>query len=167
MENFIGSELEKAKKEGNKIEWTIQDLEQKLSENSRSLQNLPNEQITYTKVKAIEPNKQLLDFIDKQIEEKEKELECPVCFDIATITIFMCIESHLICSNWRPKIYLWLNYLADSDQASVATLYYVFAAKLYSMPDKGILEIFVLELMNVSLAVLQIKKGILKCENIK
>ena len=105
MENSISLELEKAKEEGIKIESAIQDLKQKLAENSRSLQSLPNEQINYPGVRTIEPNKQLLNFIDKQIGEKEKELECPVCFEIAIIPIFMCIESHLICSNCRPKIF--------------------------------------------------------------
>lgn len=105
LENVIGLELEKAKEEGTKIETAIQDLKRKLAENSRSLQDLPNEQINCPELKTTEPNKQLLNFIDRQIREKEKELECPVCLEIAIVPIFMCIESHLICSNCRPKIF--------------------------------------------------------------
>ena len=49
-------------------------------------------------------NKELLEFIDNQIIEKEKELECPVCLEVACSPIFMCSEQHLICSTCRPKL---------------------------------------------------------------
>ena len=38
------------------------------------------------------------------ISEKEKELECPVCLDVAASPILMCSEQHLICSICRPKL---------------------------------------------------------------
>jgi len=103
LENFISSELNKAKKEGNEIEESVNNLRQKIDENEKALQNLPKEQISQP-TKLPQPNKQLLDFIEKQIEEKEKELECPVCLEVATIPIFMCLELHLICSDCRGKI---------------------------------------------------------------
>ena len=43
-------------------------------------------------------------FIDDTIKEKEKELECPVCFEIASAPIFMCQDSHLICGKCMPKL---------------------------------------------------------------
>jgi len=48
-----------------------------------------------------DPRKQLLDFL---IQKKEKELECPVCLVPATVPIYSCPESHLICSACRPKV---------------------------------------------------------------
>ena len=48
-----------------------------------------------SKVAAI-PNIELLDFIDRQIEDTEKELECPVCFNVATSPIY-----RYGCSSWK------------------------------------------------------------------
>ena len=31
-------------------------------------------------------------------------LECPVCLETATVPIYMCSQSHLICSNCRPSV---------------------------------------------------------------
>ena len=42
--------------------------------------------------------------IDRQIEAKEKELECPICFDVASPPIFRCDELHIICLDCRPKV---------------------------------------------------------------
>ena len=50
------------------------------------------------------PSKHLEDFIKKQIAEKEAELECPVCLEVAAPPILMCSELHLICSDCRPKL---------------------------------------------------------------
>ena len=50
-------------------------------------------------------NGELLRFIEKQIEDAEKELECPVCLEIALETpLFSCDEDHLICSKCRVKV---------------------------------------------------------------
>ena len=50
---------------------------------------------------AEDPRKELLDFLIKQ---KETDLECPVCFVTATVPIYSCLESHLICSACRPRV---------------------------------------------------------------
>ena len=89
----------KADEKCSSIETNIKDLRSKLSKTSRAIENLPNEEVT-----PVEPNKQLLDFIDKQIADKEKDLECPVCLEVASAPIFMCSEQHLICTNCRPKV---------------------------------------------------------------
>ena len=47
---------------------------------------------------------QLLEYIDNKIAAKEKELECPVCFEVASAPIFMCSDLHLICSDCKPKV---------------------------------------------------------------
>ena len=38
---------------------------------------------------------------EKFIEEKERDLECPVCLDTAQVPIYMCEEQHVICSSCR------------------------------------------------------------------
>jgi hypothetical protein len=43
-------------------------------------------------------------FIDMQIDKLEQELECPVCFEPATIPIMKCEEDHLICSACRERV---------------------------------------------------------------
>ena len=77
----------------------IQNLENRLQETKKLIQNLLHNDIL-----IFEPNKELLEFIDNQIKEKEKELECPVCLEVACSPIFMCSEQHLICSTCRPKL---------------------------------------------------------------
>ena len=96
--------MKRAKKKGNSIEANIQDIEGKLTENVKSIENLPNEVLLLPLVQPVEPNKKLLEFIEKQISEKEKELECPVCLEVVGAPIFMCSELHLICMNCRPKV---------------------------------------------------------------
>ena len=39
--------------------------------------------------------------MEKSINDKEKDLECPVCLEIAQAPIFMCEEQHVICSGCR------------------------------------------------------------------
>ena len=46
----------------------------------------------------------MLIFLNNSIIEKERGLECPVCLFAATTPIYMCQESHLICSTCRPKV---------------------------------------------------------------
>ena len=44
------------------------------------------------------------DFLQKAIQEKESELECPVCLETAGGEIFSCVEQHLVCSQCRPRV---------------------------------------------------------------
>ena len=46
----------------------------------------------------------VLQFLIESIEEKEKSLECPVCFDVASSPIFCCPLIHLICSACRLQV---------------------------------------------------------------
>lgn len=45
--------------------------------------------------------KLLLDFITETIKKKNTELECPVCFEEASIPIFSCLNGHLVCKDCR------------------------------------------------------------------
>ena len=51
-----------------------------------------------------ENTSRVTDFLVQSIKEKEADLECPVCFETASVPIFMCSEMHLICNRCRPKI---------------------------------------------------------------
>ena len=95
------SEEDKKPLEENIIKDEIKDLETRVQEIKVSIQNHPHDDKL-----SCEPNKELLEFIENQIVEKEKELECPVCLEIACSPIFMCsgYEQHLICSTCRPKL---------------------------------------------------------------
>merc|ERR1712179_159077 len=73
LKDDIEKELKKGKEKGNIMKDEIQNIETRLHEIKKLIQNLPeNYELSYG------PNKELLDFIDNQIIEKEKELECPV-----------------------------------------------------------------------------------------
>ena len=56
--------------------------------------------------------KRLLSFLTKSIKEKEEaiqekesDLECPVCLEIPAGHIFSCVQQHLVCSQCRPKVF--------------------------------------------------------------
>merc|ERR1712179_45310 len=99
LENDIGKELEISKEKSKIIEDEIQDLKTRLQETKELIRNLPDAEKL-----SCGPNKELIEFIENQIVEKEKELECPVCLEVACSPIFMCSEQHLICSTCRPKL---------------------------------------------------------------
>jgi len=99
LKGDFDEELKISQDKESKIKEEILDLETKLQEIQKLVENLPDKNKLF-----FEPNKELLEFIDDQISEKERELECPVCLDVACSPIFMCSDQHLICSNCRPKL---------------------------------------------------------------
>merc|ERR1712156_1356155 len=46
----------------------------------------------------------MIKFLEQIAAEKEKDLECPICLETAIVPIFSCSESHVICSQCRPKV---------------------------------------------------------------
>ena len=49
-------------------------------------------------------NDHMISFLQKSIRQKEEELLCPVCLEVATVPIFACQEMHLLCSTCRPRL---------------------------------------------------------------
>ena len=45
----------------------------------------------------IRPNNDFTKFLKNSIATKERELECPICLEVASTPIFCCSNSHLIC----------------------------------------------------------------------
>ena len=104
--------LDKLLKKKNKLENFI---EEKVSENKETKRRLEKE-IKEIKVRFKETQlarkseaqpeslKLLVEYINDQIESKEKELECPVCMEVASAPLFCCDDQHLICAECRPKV---------------------------------------------------------------
>merc|ERR1719509_246845 len=61
-------------------------------------------QVSALSLKKPNPNKEMVNFLKTIIEEKERSLECPVCYETAKIPIYMCSESHLICFTCKLKM---------------------------------------------------------------
>ena len=98
LENFIAERMSDNKQAKRQLEKEIEDIKAK-RESQRSQETERN------KIEELQPeNLRLLEYIDSKIEAKEKELECPVCFEVASVPIFCCDDQHIICSDCRPKV---------------------------------------------------------------
>ena len=91
LEKFIEKQDIEDHEEFVKKQVKIDNLKTRISEVLTDIENLPSVADTSNKV--------LREFIEKQIATKEKELECPICIEIAASPILTCSEQHLICSN--------------------------------------------------------------------
>ena len=100
LEKFIEEEICRNKKTRSQLEKEVREIKLRLEENKKS-------QEMKKKFETLQPeNQKLLEYINRQIEAKEKELECPVCMEVASIPIFCCDDQHIICSDCRPKVRL-------------------------------------------------------------
>ena len=97
LENDIEHNVLKTKKEIALLEEDMKSLKTSLPESQKEARGEPSKRV-------LQPNLQLLGFIDSKIEAKEEELECPVCFEVASPPIFACPDLHLICTDCRPKV---------------------------------------------------------------
>ena len=41
---------------------------------------------------------------EEAIQQKEADLECPVCLEVATGQIFSCDRQHMVCARCRPRV---------------------------------------------------------------
>ena len=84
------------------------DIEQKKKNLEAKLQNLkinnPDEMKVSNILKKHTNENKMLCFLTKQIEKKQKDLECPVCLELCQPPIYMCTMSHPVCSLCRPKL---------------------------------------------------------------
>jgi len=46
----------------------------------------------------------MVEFLKQAVEKKEEDLNCPICLETAKPPIFMCPDSHIICSICAPKV---------------------------------------------------------------
>ena len=105
LEEFLTSQIKKYKSETSKLDTELRDLKFKQLKQNAEEVFPPDEDKVLSEVKTIKTQElELLEYIDHKIEVKEKELECPVCLEVASAPIFMCDDLHLICSSCRPKV---------------------------------------------------------------
>ena len=94
-------------------------IEEKVTENKQAKKQLERELEEIKakiddlgKIEHVEPeseerenlNLKWLESIQRKIEAKQKELECPVCLEVAASPIFCCDDQHIICCKCRPKV---------------------------------------------------------------
>ena len=63
----------------------------------------------FSKVERVQPEsdkRRNLRKLESKIEAKEKDLECSVCLEVASVPIFCCGAQHVICDSCRPKVTL-------------------------------------------------------------
>ena len=70
--------------------------------NSREVTELKRKREEVTELRNVKQKYD--DFFQRSIQEKESELECPVCLETAGGEIFSCVEQHLVCSQCRPRV---------------------------------------------------------------
>jgi len=101
---------ERLKEKGTKRQ--VLDTQQTISKNNKirqELTTLKRKRLAIVKEQSDLPKKQkvnegLLTFISNTIEEKEKDLRCPVCFETAETPIYQCTGGHLICKLCLPSL---------------------------------------------------------------
>ena len=54
---------------------------------------------------CLERGNKMIKFLKEAIEKKEQDLKCPICLETAQPPIFMCPDSHIICSECAPKVH--------------------------------------------------------------
>ena len=104
--------IEKLNKKKMKLEKTI-DVEMELYLEDKKAKQAALEEMEFKlatmeeEVEVMEEasssSSRMVDFLQQAIKDKERDLECPVCLETATSPIFSCPESHVICSECRPR----------------------------------------------------------------
>ena len=79
-----------------------------ISENKFKL-SLIQEKIENNTLEGNKQNKDTLNYsriqnLTKEIEDNERDMECPVCFELCNTPILMCPLSHEICNQCQPKV---------------------------------------------------------------
>ena len=97
LENFITEEVGKKKETKSRLEKEIEELKVRLKETQSAEKSEAQPESSLSL---------LVEYINDQIESKERELECPVCLALASPPLFCCEDQHLICAECRPKVLL-------------------------------------------------------------
>ena len=117
LEDLIEAEVEANKQSKRQLEKEIGSLQARIDALTKDAANISD---TVDDKAKLETQKFLLN-INKKIEDKESDLECPVCLEVSTSPIFSCDEQHIICSDCRPKVSICLQVIF-SPLASVSGL---------------------------------------------
>lgn len=79
----------------NQIKQDMNTLEKKKIKIEKEQEALPKKQNV---------NEGLIEHISNMIDDKNKDLECPVCFETAKTPIYQCTGGHLICKTCLPNL---------------------------------------------------------------
>jgi len=105
LQKSIEQESKVKDKENKLLNKNLKDLNHQKVKKMEEIEKVLNSDDISSSANGLEGEKGLLlEFITTSIEKAKKDLECPVCLEIATTPIFQCPDSHLICSTCLPKI---------------------------------------------------------------
>ena len=93
LENFIEEKIREQKETKRRLEKEIEEIKARSKETQKA-----------SKCESQPGSLELLEYIDGQIESKEKELECPVCLEVVSPPLFCCDDQHLTCAECRPNV---------------------------------------------------------------
>jgi len=62
------------------------------------------ERLSKENEELVETNQAMRTFLQEAIVDKESNLECPVCYQVASPPIYKCYGEHLICSSCLPRV---------------------------------------------------------------
>ena len=99
LEDLIETEVDAKKQSRRQLETEIGTLQARIDHLAKAEADM-----TDTADKANLEAQRFLQNINKKIEAKESDLECPVCLEVSAAPIFSCNEQHIICSACRPKV---------------------------------------------------------------
>ena len=86
------------------ITGSIEEIDHKVSQ--YAVLNIPGVSGSGNTTISKQSSKKLLSDIEpsEELREIERELECPVCMDIAKPPIYQCEEGHIICCQCKPLL---------------------------------------------------------------
>merc|ERR1712130_1069730 len=99
LEDLIETEVDANRQSKRQLEKEVGSLQARIEDLTKDGANMSD---TVDKAN-LEAQRFLLN-INKKIEAKESDLECPVCLEVSSAPIFSCDEQHIICSDCRPKV---------------------------------------------------------------
>ena len=88
------------------LEHDIKELEDSISGLEQTVSNLSLAEEAV--VKEGSGSGSMLEFLARNIQEKEAELECPVCLSEASSPLYSCDYQHLVCSSCLPLLQVQL-----------------------------------------------------------
>jgi len=97
LERNIEAEMNQSKKQEQELTLDIMGVTEQIAD-------LDLDKKVENKTALEDPKHRLVAFLTSSIKDKENDLECPVCLETASVPIYSCPESHLICSSCRPRI---------------------------------------------------------------
>ena len=113
LEDLIEAEVDEHKRSKRQLEKELESLKVRIGELSKDEANTSD-----SADKANQEAQRFLLNINKKIEAKESDLECPVCLEVSTSPIYSCDEQHIICSDCKPKVNICSQSLRSSTHTS-------------------------------------------------